>query len=164
MGLRGMPDGGAKTRGLGPALPSATVERVQGIDVSVAIDTCSRAPVEAGALSSSVLPFPTQELRSRFLLGREIGRGSYGVVRECFEKKSGQTYACKVIQKKHLGTLQDRLVVAREVGLMQMVRGHASIVNLEGVFEDDDSVSLVMELCNGGALPADFIPRPVPRV
>lgn len=152
MGLRGMPDGGAKPKGLVPPLPFAAVERVQGIDVSVAIDTCARTPVEAADLSQSVLPFPTQELRSRFFLGREIGRGSYGVVRECFEKKSGQTFACKVIQKKHLGTLQDRLVVAREVGLMQMVRGHASIVNLEGVFEDDDNVALVMELCNGGEL------------
>ncbi|CAI7836079.1 unnamed protein product, partial [Closterium sp. NIES-53] len=42
--------------------------------------------------------------------------------------------------------------VRREVAVMEMLKGHPSIVNLRNAFEDAQDVHLIMELCEGGEL------------
>ncbi|GJP75046.1 hypothetical protein CLOP_g5540 [Closterium sp. NIES-67] len=50
---------------------------------------------EPWLVSSSFGP----RLEGRFEVGRELGRGHFGVVRECWERRSGETFACKTISK-----------------------------------------------------------------
>lgn len=36
--------------------------------------------------------------------------------------------------------------------VLGMLKGHPNVVQLEGVFEDETAVHIVMELCTGGCL------------
>lgn len=40
----------------------------------------------------------------------------------------------------------------KEVEIMQHLSGHPSVVTLQAVYEDAESLHLVMELCSGGRL------------
>jgi hypothetical protein len=48
--------------------------------------------------------------------------------------------------------------VQHEVAILQHLAGHAGIVQLQGVYEDERNIHLVMELCTGGDL-LDYISR-----
>ncbi|CAI6004227.1 unnamed protein product [Closterium sp. NIES-64] len=85
-------------------------------------------------------------------MGKEIGRGSYGVVVECTHRGTGQRFACKIVSKARLKSVLERQVLTQEIALMRALAGHPGIVRLEGVYEDGSDVFMVMEYCNGGEL------------
>ncbi|RWV95047.1 hypothetical protein GW17_00042364, partial [Ensete ventricosum] len=88
----------------------------------------------------------------RYDLGRELGRGEFGITYLCTDKDSGELFACKSISKKKLRTIVDIEDVRREVEIMRHLPSHPNIVSLRDTYEDDDAVHLVMELCEGGEL------------
>ncbi|RZS12582.1 hypothetical protein BHM03_00044048 [Ensete ventricosum] len=91
-------------------------------------------------------------MRIRYDLGRELGRGEFGITYLCTDKDSGELFACKSISKKKLRTIVDIEDVRREVEIMRHLPSHPNIVSLRDTYEDDDAVHLVMELCEGGEL------------
>eukprot|EP00250_Pteridium_aquilinum_P015416 c22565_g6_i1 orf=289-1890(+) len=93
-----------------------------------------------------------QSIADKYHLGRELGRGEFGVTYLCTDKESQDALACKSISKFKLKTPIDLEDVRREVDIMRHLPTHPNIVSLEGVYEDDDAVHLVMELCEGGEL------------
>uniref|UniRef100_A0A5B7AWW0 non-specific serine/threonine protein kinase n=1 Tax=Davidia involucrata TaxID=16924 RepID=A0A5B7AWW0_DAVIN len=106
-----------------------------------------------GGYKSYVLENPTgHEIEETYELGRELGRGEFGVTYLCTEKSSGDLYACKSISKKKLRTRVDIEDVRREVEIMKRLPKHPNIVSLKDTYEDDNAVHLVMELCEGGEL------------
>ncbi|XP_024012406.1 LOW QUALITY PROTEIN: calcium-dependent protein kinase 7 [Eutrema salsugineum] len=101
----------------------------------------------------SVLKDPTgHDISLQYDLGREVGRGEFGVTYLCTDIKTGEKYACKSISKKKLRTAVDIEDVRREVEIMKHMPKHPNIVSLKDSFEDDDAVHIVMELCEGGEL------------
>lgn len=91
----------------------------------------------------------------KYYVGKTIGAGSFGVVRECVEIASGRTYAVKTISKipkRGLPTPRYLLKLRTEVEIMQQIGYSLDAVHLKDVFEDDEAVHLVMQLCEGGAL------------
>ncbi|KAF7805360.1 calcium-dependent protein kinase 24 [Senna tora] len=88
----------------------------------------------------------------KYELGKELGRGEFGVTYRCVEKESGQAYACKKISKTKLRTEIDIQDVRREVQIMRHLPKHPNIVNFKEAYEDKEAVYLVMELCEGGEL------------
>lgn len=101
----------------------------------------------------SVLKDPTgHDISSQYDLGREVGRGEFGVTYLCTDIQTGDKYACKSISKKKLRTAVDIGDVRREVEIMRHMPKHPNIVSLKDSFEDDDAVHIVMELCEGGEL------------
>ncbi|CAI5988389.1 unnamed protein product [Closterium sp. NIES-64] len=91
-------------------------------------------------------------LEQLYELGGFIGRGQSGVISACSHRHTGERLAVKSILKKTIhseGTARD---VQREVQVLGMLRGHAHVVRMEGVFEDQTAVHIVMELCQGGSL------------
>ncbi|CAO2162552.1 unnamed protein product [Urochloa humidicola] len=119
------------------------------------------------------------EFARRYALGRELGRGEFGVTRRCRDASSGEALACKTIRRPRrrprgsgapLGAggaspgqaqQHDRAAahaadVQREVAIMRRMsaRGGAAVVRLrEACCEDGGgAVHLVMELCEGGEL------------
>lgn len=78
--------------------------------------------------------------------GLELGRGKFGVVRICKSKATGEELACKTIPKN---TEEN---VYKEIEIMQHLSGHPNIVTLLAVYEDEEYLHLVMELCTGGRL------------
>ncbi|XP_073021883.1 calcium-dependent protein kinase 8-like [Primulina eburnea] len=100
-----------------------------------------------------VLKDPTgRNISERFDLGRELGRGEFGITYLCTELETGEKYACKSIPKKKLRTSVDIEDVRREVEIMKHMPKHPNIVSLKDTYEDDTAVNIVMELCEGGEL------------
>lgn len=100
-----------------------------------------------------VLKEPTgREIGLSYELGRELGRGEFGITYLCKDRKTGQELACKSISKNKLRTAIDIEDVRREVDIMRHLPKHPNIVTLKDTYEDDDDVHLVMELCEGGEL------------
>jgi calcium-dependent protein kinase len=106
-------------------------------------------PVSAMA---TVLGKPLSDVRGAYTLGRELGRGQFGVTYSCTNNKTKEVLACKSIAKRKLTTKEDIEDVKREVQIMHHLSGTQNVVVLKGVFEVTQAVHIVMELCAGGEL------------
>mmetsp|Transcript_19800 Transcript_19800/g.28472 ORF Transcript_19800/g.28472 Transcript_19800/m.28472 type:complete len:659 (-) Transcript_19800:13-1989(-) len=81
---------------------------------------------------------------------KRIGKGSYGSVYYCKHKKTGEEFACKVINVNRINSHYLRKLHL-EIAIMKEV-DHPNIIKLRGVFFGQRTVCLVMELCKGGEL------------
>ncbi|KAI3450044.1 hypothetical protein Pfo_006709 [Paulownia fortunei] len=99
-----------------------------------------------------VLGRPMEDVRATYTMGKELGRGQFGVTHLCTNKQTGEQFACKTIAKRKLANKEDIEDVRREVQIMHHLTGQPNIVELKGAYEDKHSVHLVMELCAGGEL------------
>jgi calcium-dependent protein kinase len=112
----------------------------------------SSAPAAATAAVGAVLGRPMEDVRATFSVGKELGRGQFGVTHLCTHKASGEKLACKTIAKRKLASREDVDDVRREVQIMHHLSGQPNVVGLRGAYEDKHNVHLVMELCAGGEL------------
>lgn len=100
-----------------------------------------------------VLKNPTgHEIKYHYTIGRELGRGEFGVTYLCTDLETGERLACKSILKKKLKNSVDIDDVRKEVEIMKNLPKHPNIVTLKDTYEDDNAVHIVMELCEGGEL------------
>lgn len=100
----------------------------------------------------SVLRAQVEDLHANYTLGKELGRGQFGVTYLATNKKTNQKFACKCIAKRKLVTAEDKEDVEREVQIMYHLAGHDNIVALHQAYEDKQNVQLLMEICEGGEL------------
>ncbi|XP_041028314.1 calcium-dependent protein kinase 2-like [Juglans microcarpa x Juglans regia] len=100
----------------------------------------------------TILGKPFEDIKKYYSLGKELGRGQFGITYLCTENSTGRTYACKSILKRKLASQSDKDDIKREIQLMQHLSGQPNIVEFRGAYEDRYSVHLVMELCAGGEL------------
>ncbi|KAK9151779.1 hypothetical protein Syun_010088 [Stephania yunnanensis] len=103
-------------------------------------------------LSDTILGKQFEDVRGLYSIGKELGRGQFGITYLCTEISTGHTYACKSISKRKLVNKNDKEDIKREIQIMQHLTGQANIVEFKGAYEDKQSVHLVMELCAGGEL------------
>ncbi|KAL7139145.1 hypothetical protein ABFS83_09G031800 [Erythranthe nasuta] len=96
--------------------------------------------------------FPRTRISDKYILGRELGRGEFGVTYLCTDRETREALACKSISKKKLRTAIDIEDVRREVAIMSSLPDHPNVVKLRATYEDNEAVHLVMELCEGGEL------------
>lgn len=94
----------------------------------------------------------TSNLKDRYILGEQLGWGQFGVIRVCSDKLTGEVLACKSIAKDRLVTPDDVRSVKLEIEIMTKLSGHPNVVDLKAVYEEENYVHLVMELCAGGEL------------
>merc|ERR1719411_1526130 len=78
-------------------------------------------------------------------LGKEIGVGSFACVNECIRKSDSMQCAVKIMDKRYLSHkemhgLRDEITILRSVS-------HPNIIRLMDVFDDKNSVCMVLELC-----------------
>ncbi|XWS50599.1 hypothetical protein CRYUN_Cryun12cG0100600 [Craigia yunnanensis] len=108
---------------------------------------------KVASLSETILETDqTANLKDRYILGEQLGWGQFGVIRLCSDKLTRELLACKSISKDRLVTSDDARSVKLEIEIMTRLSGHPNVVNLKAVYEDEDYVHLVMELCAGGEL------------
>ncbi|EOA30276.1 hypothetical protein CARUB_v10013403mg [Capsella rubella] len=110
------------------------------------------APSPKTTKSNSILENAFEDVKLFYTLGKELGRGQFGVTYLCTENSTGKKYACKSISKKKLVTKADKDDMRREIQIMQHLSGQPNIVEFKGAYEDEKAVNLVMELCAGGEL------------
>lgn len=94
----------------------------------------------------------TSNLKDQYILGEQLGWGQFGVIRVCSDKLTGEVLACKSIAKDRLVTPDDVRSVKLEIEIMTKLSGHPNVVDLKAVYEEENYVHLVMELCAGGEL------------
>ncbi|BAF12858.1 calcium-dependent protein kinase 9 [Oryza sativa Japonica Group] len=116
-------------------------------------------PARGGAAASAVrvlegvVPHhPRLRVTDKYQLGRELGRGEFGVTHLATDRATRERLACKSIPKRRLRTAVDVADVRREVAIMASLPDHPALVRLRAAYEDADAVHLVMELCDGGEL------------
>lgn len=113
-------------------LPST--EKQQFIEPMAATATApfkKPAPTKGANMTTSVLGRPTESLRDLYQLGKELGRGQFGITYLCTERSTGLVYACKSIAKRKLVTKDDVDDVRREVQIMHHLSGHPNIVKIK---------------------------------
>ncbi|CAK8569737.1 unnamed protein product [Lathyrus sativus] len=117
------------------------------------------APSSSSASSSHansehqpILGRPYIDMKTLYSIGKELGRGQFGVTYFCTEKATGRNYACKSISRRKLLRKKEIEDVKREIMILQHLTGQPNIVEFKGAYEDRQSVHLVMELCLGGEL------------
>ena len=105
-------------------------------------------------LNSDIPAGPQHRARisDRYILGRELGRGEFGITYLCTDRETKEALACKSISKRKLRTAIDVEDVRREVAIMSTLPEHPNVVKLKGAYEDEENVHIVMELCEGGEL------------
>lgn len=110
---------------------------------------CYKVP----GLLSPILDSPQiAYLGDRYLLREHLGWGQFGVIRACSDLVTGESLACKSIAKNRLVSGEDVRSVKLEIEVMARLSGHPNVVDLKAVYEEEDFVHLVMELCAGGEL------------
>ncbi|GFR60759.1 myosin light chain kinase, smooth muscle [Elysia marginata] len=77
-----------------------------------------------------------------------LGKGKFGEVKKCQERKTGRQLAAKFIE---VNGPQDRNDVLNELEIMKNLQ-HPRLLQLYDAFEIRDKFCLVMELVNGGEL------------
>ncbi|CEM16024.1 unnamed protein product [Vitrella brassicaformis CCMP3155] len=82
---------------------------------------------------------------------KAIGQGSYGSVCKARDRDTNVMRAIKTIGKRRLKNNRDIERFRREILLMKRMN-HPSIVKLYEVYEDNEYIHLVLELCEGGDL------------
>ncbi len=87
-------------------------------------------------------------MREKYTLHEELGIGYSAVVRRGVEVASGADVAVKIIDKAKVNV---RTTMA-EVNLMAQLAPHKNLVRLLAVFEDENSISLVLERARGREL------------
>lgn len=99
-----------------------------------------------------------RDIESKYQWGKELGKGGNGVVREVSNVQTGEVFACKAISKTPAGDVSDKKKaghidsIRRELEVLRRLSGSLNVVRLVDVFEDEQSVYVVQELCRGGEL------------
>lgn len=88
-----------------------------------------------------------EALKSSYQLFEEIGRGKFGTVLRCFSPIKNRFFACKVIDKSLLVDPTDRECLENEPKAMTLLFPHPNIVQIFDVFDSEDSLCMVTELC-----------------
>lgn len=77
-----------------------------------------------------------------------LGEGHYGKVRECINRRTRLTYACKSIEKSRIGRLDH---LQREIDLLSQMN-HIGIMEMVDCYEDTEHVHIVSNKYTGGEL------------
>ncbi|GIX60762.1 calcium-dependent protein kinase [Babesia caballi] len=89
------------------------------------------------------------------LHSNRLGKGSYGQVLKACHKETGEVKAVKVIRKANI---ENAMRMKREITIMKTL-DHPNIVKLLEVYEDEECLYLVMEMCGGGELFDEIVKR-----
>nr|XP_046271718.1 serine/threonine kinase 17a like [Scatophagus argus] len=85
------------------------------------------------------------------LVGRELGRGKFAVVKKCIEKATGKQYAAKFLRKRRKGA-DCRMDILNEIGVLELAKTNSYVVALHEVYETNTEIILVLECAAGGEI------------
>nr|GME20728.1 phosphoenolpyruvate carboxylase kinase 1-like [Ipomoea batatas] len=95
----------------------------------------------------------SEALNRNYRVCEEIGRGRFGVVFKCYSPESGESFAVKSIDKRLIADDSvDRQCLFNEAKIMQLLSPNPYVLRIFDVFEDDDHLHLVIELCRSSDL------------
>jgi serine/threonine protein kinase len=101
--------------------------------------------------SSPVVPPKPLTHVGDYVIKRDIGHGTFGVVKLAEHKETGLQVAVKVIEKQTIKGSRAKARVEQELRLLPLLN-HPHIVKVYDVVEDEDRYMIVMEYLTGGEL------------
>lgn len=78
----------------------------------------------------------------------EIGRGRFGIVYRCYSTVSGDSFACKSIDKRLLADPTDRECLQKEPKILHILGGNPHIVQIYRLYEEEDYLHMIIDLCD----------------
>lgn len=90
--------------------------------------------------------------KNDYHLCEELGRGRFGVVHRCYSPLSAHSFACKSIDKRSLSDPTDRRCLDVEPKILRLLSACPNVLRLHHVYDNDDYLYLVTDLCDGGDL------------
>ncbi|CAI0464808.1 unnamed protein product [Linum tenue] len=88
-----------------------------------------------------------ETLKNKYQVCEEIGRGRFGVISRCFSPTKNSFFACKTIDKSLLADQADRDCLEKEPKIMLFLPPHPNILQIHDAFDSDDSLTLILDLC-----------------
>uniref|UniRef100_A0A672HM52 Serine/threonine-protein kinase 17A n=1 Tax=Salarias fasciatus TaxID=181472 RepID=A0A672HM52_SALFA len=85
------------------------------------------------------------------LVGKELGRGKFAVVKKCIEKATGKQYAAKFQRKRRKGA-DCRMDILNEIAVLELAKANPYVVALHEVYETSTEIILVLECAAGGEI------------
>ncbi|XWS42567.1 hypothetical protein CRYUN_Cryun16bG0025400 [Craigia yunnanensis] len=89
----------------------------------------------------------SETLKNKYQLCQEIGRGRFGRIYRVFCPITEASFACKSIDKRRLTDPTDRECLENEPKIMTHLSPNSNIVQIHDMFESEDSLQLILELC-----------------
>lgn len=81
-----------------------------------------------------------------YVLGKEIGSGSFSVVTLAYHEELDSVFACKIVPRERLQSPEIRRQFESEISVNQQIH-HPGIVELLDLFKDKNNFYLIMEYC-----------------
>lgn len=104
----------------------------------------------SGTLGGSGAQKPA-EVTDVYAIGRELGTGTFGVVRQVENRETGERFALKTINKEKLDDHQMKYLEA-ECEVLKQVDDHPNIVKMHEIYDTPKKLHIVMEIVTGGQL------------
>ena len=92
---------------------------------------------EQASLSTEASVFRNQI--NDYVIGKEIGKGAYAIVKQCLHKPTNLECAIKIYEKVKLLDIQRKNAVKREISILSLLK-HDSIVKLYEVIDTPKQV------------------------
>lgn len=86
----------------------------------------------------------------RTMIADELGKGAFSIVKSATRKSDGQKSAVKVVERRNLG--KGDLEALRSEAKLLGELDHPNIVKLHGWYEEDKTLYMALELCEGERL------------
>lgn len=86
-----------------------------------------------------------------FIVGKTIGKGTFGKVKLGYDKVTGEKVAIKLLEKRRFASAADEIRVARELQILKHVR-HPNIIQLYETIETPEEIYMIMEYASKGEL------------
>jgi hypothetical protein len=147
---RGRPPAAAAAPRRAPLRVAALLDYVATASDDGPLRLPARTELDASEITS-VFGWP-RDMSEKYKVGKVIGAGSFGTVREAKEKATGLRYAVKTVSKvpkRGPPTPRYLLKLRAECEVMQQLGVSLNAVALHDVFEDDRDIHMIMELCEG---------------
>ncbi|CEL97724.1 unnamed protein product [Vitrella brassicaformis CCMP3155] len=92
-----------------------------------------------------------RDVRDDYNLGRLLGQGAFGQVRECIHRTTRELFAVKIVEKKPGAKWNHAQLFKKECDFLAEL-DHPTIIRLHGLYEDHQFVYGVIDKCEGGEL------------
>ena len=93
-----------------------------------------------------------KDISKRYVFGRNLGQGAFGLVKLCMHQETGKVFAIKIMKKKaiqkqevYVKLLQNELAILGE-------KSHPNLIRIVDLVEDAENYYVVSEVVKGGEL------------
>lgn len=93
-----------------------------------------------------------------YRVAQSLGTGTYGEVKTCFQRETGQKRAVKILKKDLMRSEVEKSFLLKEISILKSL-DHPNIIRTFEFFEDLKRMYLVMEYCSGGELFTEILKR-----